>query len=53
MDFRQNRLLENMSRILLISKVFMGVVAWIGLFDIFAPLFSNFQPPSSNDFLPI
>lgn len=53
MDFRQNRLLENMSRILLISKVFMGVVAWIGLFDIFALLFSNFQPPSSNDFLPI
>ena len=50
-DFRQERLLENMSRILLISKVFVGVIVWAGLLNTYAVFFMDFQPAFSGAYL--
>lgn len=44
LEFRQKRLLENMSRILLLSKVFIGVMLWAGFFNTYAVFFMDFQP---------
>lgn len=43
-DFRQQRLLNNISRILLVSKVFIAVILWVGFFNLFGMLFMNFRP---------
>lgn len=50
-EFRQKRLLENMSRILLLSKVFIGVMLWVGFFNLYAVFFMDFQPISSVTYL--
>ncbi|HWI49068.1 MAG TPA: GGDEF domain-containing protein [Rummeliibacillus sp.] len=50
-DFRQERLLENMSRILLLSKVFIGVMLWVGFFNTSAVFFMDFHPSSSVAYL--
>ncbi|WP_397536834.1 GGDEF domain-containing protein [Rummeliibacillus pycnus] len=50
-DFRQERLLENMSRILLTSKVFIGVIVWVGLLNTYAVFFMDFQPVFSVVYL--
>lgn len=51
LDFRQEKLLENMSRILLLSKVLIGVVVWTFLFNIYAMFFMDFHPASCNIYL--
>lgn len=50
-DFRQERLLENMSRILLTSKIFIGVIIWAVLLNTYAVFFMNFQPVFSVAYL--
>lgn len=50
-DFRQDRLLENMSRLLLISKVFIGVILCVGILNTYAVFFMDFQPVFSLAYL--